>query len=306
MRTDAKIGFAIVGVLVMVLAVYGFVVGKHAKRPAGETATNGPVKVQPDATPPPPADAAVSVPPAPSDPEGTTPASNTGVKLVPAPGSSPATPGAGAAGNPLAMGGRSGPGSDLPPVDPVTPGTPAGSGPGTAVTPRDSRGRHPTPPGRATDRSSGPAVVMATHTYKIRSGQTLSSIAAEVYGDSRMWRQIVKDNPGLNPSKLKVGTRIQIPDPAAVRPNPAVVVPAADGIVSGEPSVAAVVAGSSYRVRPGDTLYAIAKRYLGSGRDAEKLYELNRDVIGPKMSLKLGTVLRLPTAADGLLSDAAN
>jgi nucleoid-associated protein YgaU len=51
----------------------------------------------------------------------------------------------------------------------------------------------------------------------------------------------------------------------------------------------------SYTVKPGDSLYGIAKRLLGSGRRADALYNLNKDVIGPdKSKLKLDMVLKLP------------
>ena len=60
--------------------------------------------------------------------------------------------------------------------------------------------------------------------------------------------------------------------------------------------------GHTYVVKSGDSLYRIARTVLGSGRKADALYALNKDVIGPdKSRLKLGMVLKLPeSAAAGL------
>lgn len=51
----------------------------------------------------------------------------------------------------------------------------------------------------------------------------------------------------------------------------------------------------SYTIRPGDTLWNLARRYLGNGAQYMKIYALNRDVIGPDPSiLRSGTVITLP------------
>jgi len=59
------------------------------------------------------------------------------------------------------------------------------------------------------------------------------------------------------------------------------------------------VASATYRVRPGDSLYAIAKRVLGDGNRWRELRALNERVVGPNGELSVGTVLRLPASAGG-------
>ena len=198
--------------------------------------------------------------------------------------------------------------ADDKPIGPTNPGV--------------AKGEHPGPPhrGRPVEPTGGPAVASATRAYRVRAGQTLTSIASEVYGDPHLWKQIVAVNPGINPSRLKVGAKIQIPEPSAVRSQPIVVVPdtsaddshrkvirASDVVVGNDDGIETPTpAGTTYVVQPGDTLYKIAKRRLGSSRRADALYELNRDVIGSDAArLSRGMVLRLPTAADGMLSDAS-
>lgn len=47
--------------------------------------------------------------------------------------------------------------------------------------------------------------------YTIKKGDTLYSIAKNRYGNGNQYTKIVSANPGLDPSKLKVGQTIVIP-----------------------------------------------------------------------------------------------
>lgn len=47
--------------------------------------------------------------------------------------------------------------------------------------------------------------------YTIQRGDTLWSISTRTYGNGQRWRDIVSANPGLNPSKLRVGQTITLP-----------------------------------------------------------------------------------------------
>jgi nucleoid-associated protein YgaU len=298
MRTDAKIGFAIVGVLLTVLAVYAVVIPKHGK--TAKQASGGQVQT-------------VTIPPETAPPD-------TAVRVPPIAGDGESMPAAGPTKPPADIGGVVKPPVDVPPkhddrttvvTNPLTdlgdpthlPGGATGPG-GDArhsdVTPgRDPIARRTDRPGDDHGAANGRvATAAANHFYRVKAGQTLTSIAAEVYGDGQQWGQIAKANPGINPARLRVGTKLQLPDPATVRPRPSVVVPASEVVVE-DPTVVAT-AGSSYRVKSGDSLYKIARQKLGSGRLADEVYELNRDAIGPNPTkLRLGMVLRLPTAADG-------
>lgn len=48
-------------------------------------------------------------------------------------------------------------------------------------------------------------------TYVVRQGDTLSSIAFEVTGDTGYWRTLSRANPDINPDRLRPGQVISIP-----------------------------------------------------------------------------------------------
>ena len=61
------------------------------------------------------------------------------------------------------------------------------------------------------------------------------------------------------------------------------------------PSAPPAKTGQTYTVKSGDTLWAIAKKHLGSGNRWPEIYDKNRSVIGDNPDLiKPGQVLTIP------------
>jgi LysM repeat protein len=138
--------------------------------------------------------------------------------------------------------------------------------------------------------------------YTIRGGDTLSEIAQRELGTKNRWRELVELNPGLDPAKLLVGTRIRLT--AAVAPATASA-PRPEPKTAPQPKVAAAAGGNtaarpagsarSYTVRSGDTLSQIAQRELGTTSRWRELVELNPGLDPAK--LLVGTTIRLPGGA---------
>ena len=118
-------------------------------------------------------------------------------------------------------------------------------------------------------------------THIVKAGETLSSIAAAAYGDSKSWKLIAAANPTVNPNRLSAGTKLTVP--------------AASGIVPHGSTVGSRIdSKSQYQVQASDSLYRISMRLYGTGDHATKLYEDNKDVIGANPArLKLGMILKL-------------
>jgi len=92
---------------------------------------------------------------------------------------------------------------------------------GTAVSPTNAT-PSPTP---GADAGTG------DNTYTIESGDTLQAISKKKYGTSGHWKAILAANAGLDPSDLKVGQKITLPDlPSKAAPTPT---PAATGGTTG-------------------------------------------------------------------------
>ncbi len=61
--------------------------------------------------------------------------------------------------------------------------------------------------------SPSPSAVSGAQTYTVRAGDTLTSIASQVYGDATVWRIIFEANRDQmnSPEALRVGMAIRIP-----------------------------------------------------------------------------------------------
>jgi nucleoid-associated protein YgaU len=151
----------------------------------------------------------------------------------------------------------------------------------------------------ASPKSTAPAVPSSSATpaaksdasYVVRNGDTLADIAQRQLGSAKRWPELVKLNPGLDPKNLKIGTRIRLGDAAAA---PLAAAPAKVAPVKATGDKAVASAARTHTVVAGDTLGAIAKKYLGSMTRANDLYEANRDVLKSPDALKIGQVLRIP------------
>jgi len=136
---------------------------------------------------------------------------------------------------------------------------------------------------------AAPASASGARTHTVRAGETLSSIAKTVYGESRQYKAILAANPGLNPSKMRPGTVIQLPPASSKARESSKQSDAASG------GVTAVSDSKTYVVQSGDSLYKITRKLYGAGDNQEKLYEINKQVIGSDSTrLKPGMVLKLP------------
>ena len=196
------------------------------------------------------------------------------------------------------------PNSLAPVIAPPTPGTASTTGasprilppertansmppaPATSTTPSINPPSSPTAPALSAKPVVAPATAAGTK-YTIKAGDTLSTIAGDFYKDTRKWSVIAKANPGVDPSKLKIGQVINVPTDGAIA-RQATTVPE-------RASNASRPAGTTHTVATGETLSAIAERYLGSKGAWKRLYEANKDAIGSDPAkLKVGTKLVIP------------
>jgi nucleoid-associated protein YgaU len=129
--------------------------------------------------------------------------------------------------------------------------------------------------------NQGPAVETD---HVIRSGETFSSIAAAAYGSSAYYAHLVRANPSVNPNRLRPGMVIKIP--------PRTQVVAANTAAE---TARTLDERSEYRVQGGDSLYKISMKLYGKPDQMDKIYELNKTLIGSdKTKLHVGQVLKLP------------
>jgi len=200
---------------------------------------------------------------------------------------------------------------DEPPVP--YPGRRSTSAPQTPATPGGEAARDTTK-----DKPTSSATAPKSGTHVVAKGETLEDIAAEFLGSKTRWKELIAMNPGLDPRKLQIGQVLQVKPGASVAlsvsaPVPVpVAAPPAQPAAATETSAPTVTAaapaagdkaapatpaakkGRTHTVAKGDTLGAIAKKYLGSSARADEIYQANTDVLKNKHDLDVGQVLRIP------------
>jgi len=115
--------------------------------------------------------------------------------------------------------------------------------------------------------------------YIVQPGDTLSSIARRFFGANADWRVIANANGITDPNTLFVGQRLRIPAGASPAPS---------------------AAPTTYTVQPGDTLSAIARRFLGPNGDWRVI--ANANGITDPGSLTVGQQLRIPRSGSTTVS----
>ncbi len=130
-----------------------------------------------------------------------------------------------------------------------------------------------------------------TQTYRIRGGESLYSIAHK-FRTTVAYLRDLNDLP--RGKRLRIGTRIQVPDRTPMRERQGSTVAKSS---SPKPSVAAAPvqqdpSGRVYIVQSGDSLYTIAQKYSTSVATLQKLNNIRRGRL-----LKVGIKIRLPQSS---------
>ena len=121
-------------------------------------------------------------------------------------------------------------------------------------------------------------------TYIVKAGDNLWLIAKSEYHDASKHDLIAKANPNIDPTNLKVGSKLVIP------PLPATGTPGDSGTVVQHPGE---TAGETYTVQSGDTLWTIAQKHYGNGVKAKLIEQANPGIKG---TLHIGQKIVLPPA----------
>jgi len=123
--------------------------------------------------------------------------------------------------------------------------------------------------------------------YTVEAGDTLTAIAGVWFKDTNKWKEIVAVNPGLSPSNLKAGQKINLPAKSGSSSTKV-----ASATKSSAPTV---TAENQHVVTAGETLASISDKAYGNRTNWKKIYEANKSVIGSNPStLKVGMKLTIP------------
>ena len=150
-------------------------------------------------------------------------------------------------------------------------------------TPTPTQTSTPTPTPTPTPTQSAPATSSPVTEYRVRAGDTLTSIAARF---SVSVSRLQSLNGITNPNQLRVGQLLKIPTSSTSSPTTSSPQPTQPATQS--PSASPVV--RTYQVQSGDTLWGIARKF---GVSADALAKLNG--ITNANLIKVGQTLKIPS-----------
>jgi len=184
------------------------------------------------------------------------------------------------------------------PANGIAGGAPSAGGPrptGVGPTGLVPTGPSPTPISNVPPTEVSGSNAEKTHT--VASGETFSSISKKYFGNEKSWRVIAKANPTVDPSALKVGTKLRIPasDKTDTKAGSTTDTKAATKSSTTAGTTSGTASGDTHVVASGETLASIARKYYGNTKYWERLFKENRDVIGnDPAALKVGQKLKVP------------
>jgi nucleoid-associated protein YgaU len=169
---------------------------------------------------------------------------------------------------------------------------------------------------KATIQPPPPAAkpIVTLKTYTVQKGDTYVKIAEKLYGDGKLWRELMKFNGG--DETVRLGASLRIPSKETLTGKPTPTLPATTTAARTAPASTKAAANApapkaapkkpettpakpsrtelalTYTVKKGDTLGDIALRTLGTSKRWREIAEINH--LDDEDSIPAGTRLKLP------------
>jgi nucleoid-associated protein YgaU len=145
------------------------------------------------------------------------------------------------------------------------------------------------------DETAAASRTQKPEVYKVEKGDTLSAISREFYGTSAQWRKILEANREVlqKPEELRPGMNLLIPDGTEETPR------AARSAQEDKPLLAGQDGDEQdgpryHKVKRNDTLWSLAEKFYGSGKEYKKILRANEDLISDPSDLEREMRLVIP------------
>jgi nucleoid-associated protein YgaU len=130
----------------------------------------------------------------------------------------------------------------------------------------------------------------------VQAGDSLETLAQTYYGNRKYAKFLADSNPqNVDPARPAVGTLIKIPPlPADIDTRMATSAKSNEEKAAAPPPTDAT-GKRTYKVKPGDSFYRIAREQLGNASRWKELLALNKTAVkGDPTQLQVGQTLVLP------------
>jgi nucleoid-associated protein YgaU len=176
-------------------------------------------------------------------------------------------------------------------------------------------GNKPTSTAKPVDSVAEKKLAEAPKVHVVAAGETFTSLAVKYFGHAKYAGLITKANPTVDPRKVRIGMKVNIPAApenvaatASPSPTPGPTTPSATPTGTRLPSTgtpvtriakaAPVPPDRAYTIKAGEGWYGLSQRFLGSGERWTELYELNKERVPHNPhTVPPGTVIELPKEA---------
>jgi len=142
----------------------------------------------------------------------------------------------------------------------------------------------------ATDQRAANRPITTTsnqETYTVQPGDNLSLIADKLYNDESRWVDISQANPEVDPTKLKIGQVLQLPDDTFT-------------LSQEEPAPKGPGQVQTYNIQPGDNLSTVAEDFYKDPTLWRVIYNFNREKIGDNPNaIQVGMEIEVPPQLSG-------
>ena len=146
--------------------------------------------------------------------------------------------------------------------------------------------------------TAGKEAAAGQRVYVVRAGDSLSRIAARELGSIRFADAIFLLNTDIlaSPNELQIGMALKLPPKEQAEANKQIA--AVSAVAAPKATQEAPEGWQKHTVLAGDSLFSIANKYYGAGKNWNLIFQANKATLPSPSGLRVGDILLIPPARE--------